>query len=153
MLKWLLRLRKAEEAGGRASRMEGPPGAGVHGSPEAVASSRTGGWSSELDLDAVYANAIKEGLDEEKVYVLGYAYADGVAQGRPSAYAIVYAAAYGIARSIIRASEEWARAYAQACAYAITTRETVGFASLYGHAVADGASQEDALVFARRYAA
>ncbi|MCY4447927.1 MAG: hypothetical protein OXE02_03645 [Chloroflexi bacterium] len=153
MLKRLLGLTKVEEAGGRASRTEGTPVADAHGPAEPADHGRAAGRSREPDLDALYANAIKEGMDEEKAHILGFAYADGVAQGRPSAYAIVYAAAYSIARSIIRASDEWARAYAQACAYAITTRETVGFASLYGHAVADGASPDDALVFARRYAA
>lgn len=143
MLKRLLGLGGAE-AGGRGTRNGGKPGVDALG---------PSGQSDALNLDAVYAHAIKDGLDEEKAQVLGFAYADGIAQGKPSAYAIVYAAAYSIARSILGAHERWARAYAQACAHAIAAQESVRFASLYGHAVADGALPEDALVFARRYAA
>lgn len=153
MLKRLLDLIGAAEAAGRASRTEGGPGADVHRSSAAAVRKAASGQSGAHDFAALYAYAIDEGLGEEKAYVLGTAFADSTAQGKSNAYAIVYAAAYSIACSILGASEEWARAYAQACAHAIAARESVGFASAYGHAVADGASPEDALVFARRYAA
>ena len=152
MLKRLLDLIGAAEAAGRASRSEGEPRAHVHRSPAGAVRRAAIGQSNGHDFAAVYAYAIDEGLCEEKAYVLGTAYADSISLGKSNAYSIVYAAAYGIACSIIGASERWARAYAQACAHAIAARESIGFASLYGRAIADGVSPEDALVFARRFA-
>ena len=104
------------------------------------------------DFAVVYTYAIDEGIPEEVACALGSVYSDEIAEGMSKAYAIFYAAAYSIACSIIGASEEWARSYAQACAHAIAARESMGFAAVYGHAIADGASPEEALVFARRYA-
>ena len=104
------------------------------------------------DFAVVYTYAIDEGIPEESAFALGYMYADRIADGMSKAYAIIYATAYNIACSIIGGSEEWARSYAQACAHAIAARESMGFAAVYGHAIADGASPADALAFARRYA-
>ena len=152
MLKRLVDLMGAAEAGRRAGGAGGEPGADARRTHGAAAHRGPIGQRNAHDFGAVYAYAISEGIDEEKAYVLGFAYADSIAQGKSNAYSIVYAAAYGIACSIIGASERWARAYAQACAHAIAARESIGFASLYGRAIADGVSPEDALVFARRFA-
>ena len=153
MLKRLLELMGAVEAGRTARRTQGrshthperSPGDGAHRTPIAQDSGR--------DLSAFHTYAISEGIDEERVHILSAAYADSVAEGRSDVYSLVYAAAYSIARSVIGASEEWARAYASACADAITAGESIGFASMYAHSVADGAPPRDALAFARRYAA
>ena len=150
MLKRLVGLMGAAEAGRKAARAEG--GIDAHRDLRAMVRKGVIDQSRANDFGAVYTYAINEGMDEEKAYALSVAYADSVAQGRSNAYAIVYAAAYGIACFIIGASEGWARAYAQACAHAIAARESIEFASTYGHAIANGASPEDALVFARRYA-
>ena len=104
------------------------------------------------DFTVVYTYAMDEGIPEEVAFVLGAAYADEIAAGMSKAYAIIFATAYSVACSIIGASEEWARSYAQACAHAIAARQSMGFAAVYGHAIADGAKPEDALAFARRYA-
>ena len=105
-----------------------------------------------MDFGVVYTYAVLEGISEESAFVLGSAYARMLAEGMSKAYAIVYAAAYSIACTLIGASEQWARAYAAACAHVIAARESMGFAAVYGHAIADGASPEDARAFARRYA-
>lgn len=102
--------------------------------------------------DVADSQASNEGAATMQAYTLNAAYAESMAEGKSNAYSIVYAAAYGIGRSIIGASEEWARSYAQACAHAIAAGAPVRFVSAYGHAVADGASPEDAFVFARRCA-
>ncbi len=150
MLKRLLGLMGAAEAGSKAARTKS--GVDAHRALRAMVRKGVIDQSRANDFGAVYTYAINEGMDEEKAYALSDAYADSVAQGRSNAYSIVYAAAYGIACFIIGASEGWARAYAQACAHAIAARESIEFASTYGHAIANGASPEDALVFARRYA-
>ena len=105
-----------------------------------------------MDFGVVYTYAVLEGIPEESAFVLGSAYARMIAEGMSKAYALVYAAAYSIACSLIGASEQWARAYAAGCAHVIAAQESMGFAAVYGHAVADGASPEDARAFARRYA-
>ena len=105
-----------------------------------------------MDFGVVYTYAVLEGIPEENAFALGSAYASMLAEGMSKAYALFYAAAYSVACSLIGASEQWARAYAVACAHAIAARESMGFAAVYGHAVADGASPEDARAFARRYA-
>ncbi len=152
MLKRLLDLMGAAEAGQRAARNEVEHGVDAHRALRAMVRRGVIDPSRANDFGAVYTYAINEGMDGEKAYAISAAYADSVAQGRSNAYAIVYAASYGIACFIIGASEGWARAYAQACAHAIAARESIEFASTYGHAIANGASAEDALVFARRYA-
>ncbi|MDE2837385.1 MAG: hypothetical protein OXL97_07745 [Chloroflexota bacterium] len=105
-----------------------------------------------MDFGVVYTYAVFEGISEESAFALGSAYAAKIAEGMSKAYSLFYAAAYCIACSLIGASEQWARAYAGACAHAIAVRESRWFAAVYGHAVADGASPEDARAFARRYA-
>ena len=153
MLKRLLELMRAAEAGRRARRTDGGPQARAHGFSGDDVRRGAIGQRNVHDFGAAYVYAISEGIYEEKAYTLGSAYAHSIAQGMSNAYAIVYAAAYSIACTIIGAPEEWARAYAQACSHAIAAQESIGFASMYGHAVADGTSPDDALAFARRYAA
>ena len=149
MLKRLLDLMGEAEVTGRT---RGERGTGALRAPGAEFGRRAIGQRRADDFGAVHAYAINEGIGDEKAYILGAALADSMAQGNSNVYAIVYAAAYGIACSKIGASEEWARAYAQACAHATAARESIGFASVYGYAIADGASPEDARVFAQRYA-
>ncbi len=105
-----------------------------------------------MDFGVVYTYAVFEGIPEECAFALGSAYAGKIAEGVSRAYAILYAAAYSVAYSLTGASEQWSRVYAQACTHAIAARESVGFAAVYGHAIADGASPEDARSFARRHA-
>ena len=105
-----------------------------------------------MDFGVAYNYAVIEGLPEEYAFALGSAYAGKIAEGVSRAKAMLYAAAYSIAYSLAGASEQWSRVYAQACTHAIAASESVGFAAVYGHAVADGASPEDARAFARRYA-
>ena len=152
MLKRLLDLIGAAEAAGRASRSEGEPRAHVHRSPAGAVRRAAIGQSNGHDFAAVYAYAIDEGLCEEKAYVLGTAYADSISLGKSTRTPSSTLPHTASPVSIIGASERWARAYAQACAHAIAARESIGFASLYGRAIADGVSPEDALVFARRFA-
>lgn len=106
-----------------------------------------------MDFGVIYAYAVLEGMPEECAFALGSAYACQIAEGVSKGYAIFYAAAYSVACCIVGASEQWSRVYAKACANAIAARESVVFAAVYGHTVADGASPEDARAFARRYAA
>ncbi len=152
MLKRLLDLMEAaEEACRRAIGQEvSSPGTCEKPTPEEY--ERAVDNPDFMDFGVVYTYAVLEGISEESAFVLGSAYANMIAEGMSKAYSIFYAAAYSIACSLIGASEPWARAYAQACAHAIAARESMRFAAVYGHAVADGASPEDALVFARRYA-
>ena len=152
MLKRLLDLVGAAEAGRRAATADAGPGVDAHRALKAAVRRGAIDQRSALDFGAVYAYAIDEGIGAEKAYLLGSAYAESLTQGMSKAYSIVYAAAYGIACFIIGASEGWARAYAQACAHAIAARESVEFASTYGRAIADGASPEAALAFARGHA-
>ena len=77
------------------------PGADARRTHGAAAHRGPIGQRNAHDFGAVYAYAISEGIDEEKAYILGFAYADSIAQGKSNAYSIVYAAAYGIACSII----------------------------------------------------
>ena len=105
-----------------------------------------------MEFGVIYTYAVLEGIPEESAFVIGSAYASMISEGTSKAYAIFYAAAFSVACTLIGASEQWARAYAMACAHAIAVRESMGFAAVYGHAVADGASPEDARAFARRYA-
>ena len=149
MLKRLLDLMGDAEVTGRT---RGERGTGAHRVPGAEVRRRAIDQRRAYDFDDVSAYAINEGVGDEKAYILGAALADSMAQGNSNAHAIVYAAAYGIACSIPGGSEGWARAYAQACAHATAARESIGFASVYGHAIADGASPEDARMFAQRYA-
>ena len=68
-----------------------------------------------------------------------------ISEGTSKAYTIFYAAAFSVACTLMaRPNSGRARA--------IAVRESMGFAAVYGHAVADGASPEDARAFARRYA-
>ncbi len=150
MLKWLSELKGAAEA--RRGDEDGP-GGDAQESPDDPIGGRAIGPSIAHDRDAVDGYAFDEGAATMQAYTLNAAYAECIAEGKSNAYSIVYAAAYGIGRSIIGASEQWARSYAQACAHAIAAGAPVGFVSAYGHAVADGASPEDAFVFARRFAA
>ena len=115
MLKRLLDLMgEAEVTGGT----RGECGTGAHRTPGAAVSRRAIGQRRVCDFGDVSAYAINEGVGDEKAYILGTAFAESMAQGNSNAYAIVYAAAYGIACSVPGESEEWARAYAQACAHA-----------------------------------
>ncbi|MDE2837384.1 MAG: hypothetical protein OXL97_07740 [Chloroflexota bacterium] len=152
MLKRLLDLMGAAEVVSASDGAGSEPAADTSGPPEAVGRRGAIGGLNVLDFGAVYAYAVNEGVCADKAYFLGSAYAESLAQGMSRAYSIVYAAAYSIACFIIGAREEWARAYAQACANAIAARESIGFASAYGHAIADGTPPEDALTLARRYA-
>lgn len=117
----------------------------AHGHLENIIYRRASTRRSGRDYGAMYAYAISVGMSPEQACRLGSAYANCLAEGRSNAYAIVYASAYSIACSTIGASEEWARAYAQACTHAIAAGMPVRFASQYGHAVADGASPRDAV--------
>lgn len=153
MLKRLLDVMGTVEGGRRARRTRGESRAGGPANARDPVPGTVVDHGSARDFSAAYAYAISEGIGEERASLLSSAYAESIAQGNSSAYSIVYAAAYSIACTIIGAPEEWARSYAQACGRAVTGGESIGFASMYGHAVADGASPHDALAFARRYAA
>ena len=152
MLKRLLDLMGAAEAACRRAIGQeiSSPGTCDKASSTTYTSGADGPGSK--DFAVVYTYAINEGIPEEIAFALGSVYADEIAEGMSKVYAIFYAAAYSIACSLIGASEQWARAYAQACAHAIAARASMGFAAVYGHAIADGASPEEARVFARRYA-
>lgn len=105
-----------------------------------------------LDFGLVFTYAVLEGISEENAFAIGTAYARKVAEGVSRTYALVYATAYSIACAIIGATEEWSQSYAEGWAHAIAARESMDFAAVYGHAIADGASPEEARVFAGRYA-
>ncbi len=153
MLKRLLDLIGAAEKGRRPRKSQGGPCAGAPRDGGLPVPGEPVDQSNVHDLSAAYAYALDEGIGQESAYVFSAAYADSIGWGFSRAYSIVYAAAYSIACSLIGASEGWSRTYAQACAEAITAHESIGFASIYGHAVADGVSPDRALSFARRYAA
>ena len=152
MLKRLLDLMREAEAACRRAIDQNISSSSTCGKPTPEAYDRAIDAPGCMDFGVVYTYAVLDGIPEECAFILGSAYAGKIAEGVSEAYAVLYAAAYSVACSLTGASDLWAHAYAQACAHAIAARESMGFAAVYGHAIADGVSPEDALVFARRYA-
>ena len=154
MLKRLLELMgEAEEACRRAIGQE-ISSPGTCEKPTREAYERATEDPDCMDFGVVYTYAILEGIPEESAFVIGSAYASMIAEGTSKAYAIFYAAAFSVACTLIGASEQWARAYAMACARMRSqVRESMGFAGRLrarrrGRSVAGGCAR----AFARRYA-